>query len=75
MPGESGFREIFNGTDLSGWHISQTNHHGQTSGWKVDNGAITGTQDKPGHGGILLTDRKYRNFEVSARDQPRRRLR
>lgn len=65
VPGESGFTSIFNGKDLSGWHISKTNHHGQTQGWTVEDGAITGTQDRPGHGGILLTDKTYKNFEIS----------
>ena len=63
--GESAFRPIFDGADLTGWHISQVNHHGKTEAWKPQNGVITGAQDRPGDGGILLTDRKYRNFEVS----------
>lgn len=70
VPGGSGFRSIFNGRDLSGWHMSQVNHHGKTSGWMVDKQAITGTQDKPGHGGIILTDKKYKNFEVSLEINP-----
>lgn len=60
----SGFTKLFNGRDLTGWHISSVNHHGHTQAWRVENGVITGTQDRPGNGGILLTDRKYRNFEV-----------
>jgi hypothetical protein len=59
-----GFAPIFNGKDLSGWHISKTNHHGTTPTWKVENGVLMGSQNPPGEGGILLTDRKYRNFEV-----------
>lgn len=70
VAGPSQFRAIFNGNDLTGWHISRTNHHGQTEAWKVINGAITGTQDKPGHGGILLTDKQYKNFEVSVEINP-----
>ncbi|MBC8167413.1 MAG: DUF1080 domain-containing protein [Bryobacteraceae bacterium] len=70
VPGESAFKAIFNGTDLSGWHISQVNHHGKTQEWKIEKDAITGTQDKPGHGGILLTDRKYKNFEVQLELNP-----
>lgn len=70
LPGASRFESIFNGKDLSGWHISQVNHHGKTSGWKVENGTITGTQDRPGDGGILLTDRKYRNFEIQMEIKP-----
>jgi hypothetical protein len=59
----AGFKKIFNGKDLKGWHISQVNHHGNTQ-WRVEKGVILGTQDKKGNGGILLTDKKYRNFEV-----------
>lgn len=70
LPGGSSFRPLFNGNDLSGWHISQVNHHGRTQGWKVENGAITGTQDRAGHGGIILTDRAFKNFEVSLEINP-----
>jgi len=59
-----GFTPILNGVDLTGWHVSQVNHHGNSRGWTVKNGVLSATQDKPGNGGILLTDRKYRNFEV-----------
>jgi hypothetical protein len=68
--GPSAFQPIFNGKDLAGWHISQVSRHGKTTGWRVENDTITGTQDKPGHGGIILTDRKYRNFEVSIEINP-----
>lgn len=70
VAGDSAFRPVFNGTDLTGWHISQVNHHGKTSGWAVERQAITGTQDRPGHGGILLTDKKYKNFEVTLEINP-----
>ena len=39
------------------------NHHGNTE-WKVENGVLTATQDKKDNGGIVLTDKKYKNFEV-----------
>jgi lysophospholipase L1-like esterase len=65
VPGDSSFQPIFDGRDLAGWHISQVNHHGNTQGWTATDGILTGTQDKPGNGGIVLTDRKYRDFEVS----------
>ncbi|MDX1983786.1 MAG: family 16 glycoside hydrolase [Bryobacteraceae bacterium] len=65
-----GFERIFNGADTRGWHISQVNHHGQTKAWTVENGVLKGTQDQPGHGGIMLTDRQYRNFEVSIEVNP-----
>lgn len=69
-PGASAFRPVFDGSTLAGWHISQVNHHGKTQAWAVENGAITGTQDKPGHGGIILTDKTYKNFEVSVEINP-----
>jgi lysophospholipase L1-like esterase len=65
-----GFTPIFNGKDLSGWHISKTNHHGTTPDWKVANGVLTGSQNPSGKGGILLTDKRYRNFEVYAEINP-----
>jgi len=66
----AGFTPLFNGKDLAGWHISQTNHHGNSQGWTVKDGVLLATQDRPGNGGILLTDRKYRDFEVSLEINP-----
>ncbi|MCW5964412.1 MAG: DUF1080 domain-containing protein [Bryobacterales bacterium] len=70
VPGDQGFQSIFNGIDLDGWHISKTNHHGTTPIWKVQDGVLSGMQDRPGEGGILLTDKKYKNFEVSLELRP-----
>jgi hypothetical protein len=66
----AGFTSIFNGRDTAGWHVSQTNHHGNSSGWSVKDGVLMATQDRPGNGGILLTDKKYRDFEVSLEINP-----
>ena len=66
----AGFTPLFNGRDLAGWHISQVNHHGNSQGWSVKDGVVLATQDRPGNGGILLTDRKYRDFEVSLEINP-----
>ncbi|MBE7544523.1 MAG: DUF1080 domain-containing protein [Bryobacteraceae bacterium] len=68
IPG--GFTPIFNGRDTTGWHISEVNHHGDTRAWSVKDGVLMVTQDKPGNGGILLTDKQYRNFEVSIEINP-----
>ena len=64
-----GFTNIMPAPDLKGWHVSQVNHHGNTP-WKVENGVLTGTQDKEGNGGIVLTDKKYKNFEVYLEMKP-----
>jgi lysophospholipase L1-like esterase len=68
--GGSDFQSLFNGSDLSGWHISQVNHHGNTQGWQIKDGTLTATQDRPKNGGILLTDKRYKNYEVSLEVNP-----
>jgi hypothetical protein len=65
-----GFTAIFNGRDLTGWHISTTNHHGTTPAYRVLHGMIVGTQNPLGQGGILLTDRKFRNLELYVEVKP-----
>lgn len=65
-----GFTSIFNGKDFTGWHISQTNHHGTTPDFRVIHGVIVGTQNPVDRGGILLTDKRYRNFEVYMEIKP-----
>jgi hypothetical protein len=67
---EPGFTPIFNGRDMTGWHISEVNHHGNTKAWSVKDGVLMVTQDPPGNGGILLTDRKYRDFEITLEINP-----
>jgi len=66
----AGFTPIFNGTTLSGWHVSRTNHHGRTPDFFVMHGAILATQNPFGGGGILLTDKKYKNFELYMEVKP-----
>lgn len=61
----SDFASIFDGKTLKGWHISTKTGHGTTKAWVVKDDAITGTQDKPGNGGIVITDEQYGDFEVS----------
>ena len=65
-----GFTPIFNGKDLTGWHVSKTNHHGTTPDYRVLHGLIVGTQNPRGKGGILLTDKKYKNVEVYMEVKP-----
>jgi hypothetical protein len=69
-PIPQGFVEIFNGTDTTGWHVSRTNHHGTMPLFRVLDGILIGTQDPPGKGGILLTDKKYKNVEVFLEVKP-----
>lgn len=55
---------IFNGKDLTGWHVSRTSHQGTTGNFYVEDGAITLKQNPYGQGGVLLSDRKYADFEL-----------
>ena len=65
-----GFVPIFDGQSLKGWHASAQTGHRRASGnksggrWVVENGVITGSQDIPGNGGILLTDEQFGDYEV-----------
>ncbi len=68
-PAEKGFTNLFDGKSLSGWHTNaQKIGHGTGGHWQVENGVITGEQDPPGsgNGGILMTDKKYGDFELTA---------
>ncbi len=59
-----GFHSIFNGKNLDGWHISRTTHQGTTPDFRVEDGVMVVTQKPYGQGGVLLTDKKYKNFEL-----------
>lgn len=63
-PSDQGFRPIFDGKTLKGWHVSSKTGHGTGGKWVAEDGAIVGSQDRPGNGGILITDEPFGNFEV-----------
>lgn len=65
-----GFTPLFDGESLAGWHVSRTNHHGTTPDYKVLHGMIVATQSPLGRGGILLTDKKYKNVELYMEVKP-----
>ncbi len=68
---ETGFVAIFDGKTLKGWKVSAKSGHSRTSGnksggkWEVIDGAIVGSQDVPGNGGILITEKLYGDFEIA----------
>jgi hypothetical protein len=71
-PKDAGFVAIFDGKTLKGWHVSAESGHSNKSKhksggqWEVIDDYISGKQDMPGNGGILITDKQdYRNFEVA----------
>jgi hypothetical protein len=65
-----GFTPLFNGQNLDGWHVSKTNHHGTTPDYHVLQGMIVATQSPFGQGGILLTNKKYKNVELYTEVKP-----
>jgi len=68
---DAGFVKIFDGKSLDGWKISaKTGHSNASKGksggkWVIENGAIVGSQDIPGNGGIVITEKQYGDFEVA----------
>ncbi|RDC64154.1 3-keto-disaccharide hydrolase [Adhaeribacter pallidiroseus] len=60
----AGFTPVFNGKDLRGWHLSRTTHQGTTPDVRVEDGAIVIRQNPYGQGGVLLSDKKFKNFEL-----------
>ena len=58
------FTRLDNGVDMTGWHKSDTNHHGPGLGWSVEGGAFVGRQTGANLGGILMTDKTYKDVEV-----------
>lgn len=59
-----GFKPLFNGKNLKGWHVSRTTHQGTTPNFYVEDGAIVASQQPFGQGGILLTDQSFGDFEL-----------
>ncbi|MBU6403033.1 MAG: DUF1080 domain-containing protein, partial [Verrucomicrobia bacterium] len=57
---EEGFRPLFDGTDLNGWHLRDANGR-QT--WSVQNGMLVNLVGE-GHGTDLVSDEKFKDFTV-----------
>ena len=71
LAAETGWRGIFDGNSLAGWRPTAKSPHSKASGnrtggrWEVRDGAITGCQDTPRNGGLLLTEEEFGDCEVS----------
>lgn len=69
--GSTDWISIFDGETLTGWKPTAKSGHSRASGnktgghWRVENGAIVGSQDTPNNGGLLLTEEVYGDVEVS----------
>ena len=61
--GEEDFESLFDGKTTAGWskHLGMPKEHiGGT--WRVEDGVLTGAQDPPGKGGLLVSGREFQNF-------------
>ena len=64
---EGKYVSLFDGKSLAGWHTNKEKIvHGTGGRWAVEKGMIICEQDPPnsGNGGILMTDKKYGDFEL-----------
>lgn len=57
----AGFKPLFNGKDLSGWHLRNEKGH---NSWKVEDGVLKNVVEKGQHGTDLVSDAKFWNFTV-----------
>jgi len=67
---QPGFTPIFNGRDLKGWHVSRISHQGTTPDVRVEDGVLVLRQHPYGQGGLLLTDKRYQNFDLHLEARP-----
>ena len=59
---ENGFHPLFNGKDLTGWHLRNPTGH---NSWSIlPGGLLRNTVEKGSHGTDLVTDQKFWNFTV-----------
>jgi hypothetical protein len=59
--GDGDFKPLFNGKDLTGWHLRNDKGH---NAWKVEDGILKNDLKKGEHGTDLVTDEKFSNFTV-----------
>ncbi len=45
--------------------MSRLTGHGTGGLWRIEDGVVSGTQDRPGNGGVLLSDRSFEDVDVS----------
>ena len=60
-----GFTALFDGKSLDGWR-KLTEYSGDDGKWEVIDGVIAGDQYPKGKGGLLVTNKKYTDYEVIA---------
>ncbi len=62
--------DLSTGTLTDNWTISDSNGHGDTQAWTLEDGTFTGTQDEPGNGGIIYSNETYGDFVLDLELNP-----
>ena len=57
------WQELFDGKTLEGWTTVGGRYDGHAS-WSVEEGALTGREGPGGAGGLIYTEKLYKNFEL-----------
>ena len=58
---DAGFKPLFNGKDIAGWHLRRADAE---SSWTVADGVLKNTVEAGKHGVDLVSDAKFWNFTV-----------
>ncbi len=58
---DAGFKPLFNGKDLTGWHLRKPEAE---SSWTITDGVLKNSVPKGGHGVDLVSNAKFWNFTV-----------
>ncbi|MEW6129264.1 MAG: DUF1080 domain-containing protein [Acidobacteriota bacterium] len=58
------WEKLFDGKTLKGWQLKAV-HGGRGGIWVVEKGALVADQDKDHTGGLLGTEKKYSDFEIT----------
>jgi hypothetical protein len=66
----TGLTPIFDGRTTTGWHWSHSAHHGMTAEAVVDDGVLILKPHPFGQGGIFLTDKTYKDFDLYLEANP-----
>ncbi len=54
---------LFDGESLDGW-VTKGGRYDGNAAWSIEDGALTGREGPKGAGGLIYTEKKYRNFEL-----------
>ena len=61
--GGDGWTSLFDGRSLDGW-VTRGGRYDGDAAWSVEDGVLTGREGPGGAGGLIYTERAYRDFEL-----------